>query len=81
MKKIYLKIESIRTDPIQYKPYAPTLTGENLYVAVPLPAECFDKLSTEHASIPTKATVITPAGLAELMGKIAMAIRNRLTSG
>jgi len=81
MKKIYLKVDAIRTDPIQYKPYAPTLTGENLYVAVPLPADCFDRISADLCTPSPSAMILTPAGLAELMGKIAMAIRNRLTNG
>ena len=80
MKKVYLKLDWIQTDPVSFKPYLPHLSGENLYVAVPLLADCFDDVSFAGVTVP-KGLILTPTGLAELMGKIAMAIRNRLTDG
>ena len=80
MKTVYLKVEAIRTDPIQYKPYAPTLMGENLYVAVKLSDDLFNESSQAIGHKP-EGLILTPAGLAELMGRIATAIRNRLTNG
>jgi hypothetical protein len=36
---IRAKLESASPDRTQYKPYAPTLTFENVYVDIPVPAE------------------------------------------
>ena len=77
MNTVYLKLDFIETDPIQYKPYRPRLSGESLYIAVKLPDDSFDDLSWGTARVPD-GMILTPAGLAELMGKIAMAIRSRL---
>lgn len=37
--KIMLKVEEIKTDPLQYKPYSPTLRADNLFVEVEVPGE------------------------------------------
>jgi hypothetical protein len=79
-KTVYLKLVDIRPDPVQYKPYNPTLCPPDeapMYVAIQVGTDHV----IEHAEIdpPKNATILTPAGLAHIMGEIAKAISLRLS--
>lgn len=81
---VYMKLDELRTDPVQYKPYSPALNvdWENfpIYVAIALDSDYLEENSQYHQKedLPDNAIVITLEGLTDVMGQIAMAIRNRL---
>jgi len=83
--KVYMKLSELRTDPIQYKPNSPVLTMDEalpVYVAIEVKKELVHKVPSvlhEESDLPENAVVLTPQGLADMMGQIAMAIRNRLS--
>jgi hypothetical protein len=77
MKVIYLRVESIRPDPIQYKPYSPTLVPVDdlpVYVKIEVPKEMVVHYPGS-VSFPAQCIVLTPEGLAKMMGEIASSIR------
>jgi hypothetical protein len=61
MTKITLKLSEIRTDPLQYKPYAPLYTSDGLYVEVEVPAAYVTE-NTENGS-----QVLSPEGYKYLL--------------
>lgn len=65
---IRMKLEEVTASREQFKPYAYKLTGENIFVDVELPVD-------EIVETGAKITVITPDGLATLMGKVSAAIQ------
>lgn len=82
---VYMRVSELRTDPVQYKPYSPVLTADPglfpLYVAIDVEKKFIDPdASYEHdiENLPQGAVVVTLAGLTDMMGQIALAIRNRL---
>lgn len=82
---VYLKLEYVRTDPVQYKPYSPSLIAPDnlpIYLAIDIKNDFVDSLSDEYTTNkPNDGIVITTYGLADLMGQIAMAIKLRLEGG
>jgi hypothetical protein len=82
---VYLELEYVRTDPIQYKPYSPSLkptTNLPIYLAIDIKESFVDSLDPQYTELkPTDGIVITTEGLADLMGQIAMAIKLRLEGG
>lgn len=65
--RIRLKLDHIIADRVQYKPYISQLSHENLYVEIELDEH-------EILEATSKATVITVAGLAAILGTVADAI-------
>jgi hypothetical protein len=85
MVTVYLALEYVKTDPVQYKPYSPSLIPTKnipIYVAIDVPEELVDSLPDEYKKLkPTDGIVLTTSGLADMMGQIAMAIKLRLEGG
>ena len=71
---IRARVESAAPDRTQYKPYAPTLTFENVYVDIPVPAEHAEKLALKGGSI-----ILDVDGLAIALDVVATAIEKMNT--
>ncbi len=78
---VYLRLERIAPDPVQYKPYNPVLepiVTQPIYVRVMVPAASV--VSGEDQPKPTKGIVLTSKGLAHMCGEIAQGIRDRFNA-
>ena len=82
---VYLELEYIRTDPVAYKPYSPSLKpikNSPIYIAIDVPTDLVDNLPEDYTkNKPTDGITLTTAGLADMMGQVAMAIKLRLEGG
>ena len=83
---IYTELEYIRTDPVAYKPYSPSLKPTKnlpIYIAIDVPFDLVDSLPDfdYKTKKPTDGIILTTAGLADMMGQVAMAIKLRLEGG
>ena len=82
---VYLALEYIRTDPVAYKPYSPSLRPTSdlpIYIAIDVPKDLVDNLPEGYTDKkPTDGITLTTAGLADMMGQVAMAIKLRLEGG
>lgn len=72
---ILFQWEECRTDPIQYKPYAPMFRPKGVYIQIPVPIKYVAEYSIADES-PDLAleAVLTLEGMAYVQGEIANAI-------
>ncbi len=76
---VYMRVERISPDPVQYKPYNPVLepvVTAPIYVRLLVPAASV--VSGVDQPEPD-GLIITPKGLAHMCGDIAAGIRDRWT--
>jgi len=77
---IYIRLESIAPDPVQYKPYNPRLepmVTQPIYVKVMVPAE---SVVDGQGYPPEDGIILTPKGLAIICAEVAGGIRDRYES-
>ena len=77
---VYLRVERIAPDPIQYKPYNPVLepmATQPVYVRVMVPAS---SVVSGKDQMEPDGLVLTPKGLAHMCGEIAKGIRDRFSA-
>lgn len=74
---ILMEWKECRTDPIQYKPYAPLLVPKGVYISIPVPIKYLVEfyLTDEQPETALEA-VLTLQGMAFVQGAIADAIEN-----
>lgn len=72
---VYLDWTECKTDPIQYKPYSPTLLPESCKIAIEIPE--FDRLGRKLvlSQNSDSGTILSPAGMMYVMYKISKAMR------
>lgn len=75
---VYMRVERISPDPVQYKPYNPVLeplVTEPIYVRLLVPATSV--VSGEDMPEPDDGIIITSKGLAHMCADVAQGIRDR----
>lgn len=75
---VYLRVERISPDPVQFKPYNPVLepiVTYPIYVKVMIPSASVEASMSQIP--PDDGIIVTPKGLAHICGEIAQGIRDR----
>lgn len=86
MKYIYMEVESIGPDPVQYKPYSPRLKSPKdspVYVQFSIPDTEVIRIADAPLvkRLHKHCTILTPKGFAQMMIEQALAIRQILETG
>lgn len=69
--------ETASPDPIQYKPYNPTLSPAGVWVAVQVPAEYVVRVIRDASNsdpFDNRLVILTPAGMAYCLEEVSSAI-------